>query len=124
MAKTRHQKLHAHMKQMAVSMNDFFNKLHMILNQVSEDYYWRFGQAGTHPVSQRTQVTSILVDSLAYNAFFSRQISVDTGSLKSTFYDLKNTTRTCHVVGISRIPFKDRNADFVQKSFYQNSKKR
>lgn len=105
MAKTRHQKLHAQMTLMATDMNNFFNKLHWLLNQVPIENYWRHGKAGIRPLSQQTQTTLELIASAASSYF------------TSCSYDLKSN---CQALGISRMPHKKRNADFVQKSFYQS----
>lgn len=118
MAKTRHQKLHAQMALMAANMNDFFNKLYWLLNQVPRDNYWRHGKAGIRSLSQRTQATLGLVASTAHGAFFSKHITAASGYFSSPS-NLKNSSRVSQVLGISRTSYKKRNADFVQKSFYQ-----
>lgn len=119
MAKTRHQKLHAQMALMAASMNDFFNKLHFLLNQVPRDDYWRHGKLGIRPLSQRTLATLERVSSSAHDAFFSRHITATSGHFTSSSFDLKSSSRASQVLEISRTPHKKRNADFVQKAFYQ-----
>lgn len=116
MAKTRHQKLHAQLALMAASMNNFFNNLHWVLSQVPRDDYWEHRKAGTRPLSKQTQAILELVASTAYGAFFSKHITATSGHFTSSS---KCSSRTCQAIGISRTPHKKRNADFVQKSFYQ-----
>ncbi len=67
MAKTRHQKLHAQMVLWAASMNDFFNKLHGLLNQVPRDNYCRNGKAGIRQTSHKKD-NADFVQKLFYQA--------------------------------------------------------
>lgn len=117
MAKTKRQKLYERIGLMAADTNDFFNKLHWLLNQVPRDDYWRYGKAGLRPLSQLRQTRLVVIDSTAHSAFSSKHYTAD--HLTSSLSDSKSNLKASQVLGISRVPHRERNADFVQKCFYQ-----